>query len=245
MDKFFGLAERKTTVQTEIVAGITTFMTMAYILAVNPAILSACGMDASSVFGATAISAAVATCIMALTANLPVALAPGMGLNAFFAFSVVIGMGHTWQFALTAVFLEGIIFILLTLTNLREAILNCIPASMKKAISAGIGLFIAFIGLQSAGAVRTSGMPPVALAVITTFGEEPALIEPVSVANERRTRVYPEESAVKVFMRRLSWRSLPVSMSLIRRPDEKSALSARMAPFSPMRACTRLAVRDS
>ena len=170
MEKFFGLAERQTTVRTEILAGITTFMTMAYILAVNPGILSQCGMDASSVFAATAISAAAATAIMALTANLPVALAPGMGLNAFFAFSVVIGMGHTWQFALTAVFLEGLIFIVLTLTDLREAILDCIPTSMKKAISGGIGLFIAFIGLQGAGVVVKNDATLVSLGNLTSPG---------------------------------------------------------------------------
>ncbi len=150
LEKLFRLSERNTSVRTEVIAGFTTFMTMAYILAVNPDILSAAGMDASSVFAATALSAAIGTLVMGLCANLPVALAPGMGLNAFFAFVVVLKMGHTWQFALTAVFLEGLIFILLTMTNLREAILNCIPNSLKKAISAGIGLFIAFIGLQSA-----------------------------------------------------------------------------------------------
>ncbi len=150
LEKLFRLSERNTSVRTEVIAGFTTFMTMAYILAVNPDILSAAGMDASSVFAATALSAAIGTLVMGICANLPVALAPGMGLNAFFAFVVVLKMGHTWQFALTAVFLEGLIFILLTMTNLREAILNCIPNSLKKAISAGIGLFIAFIGLQSA-----------------------------------------------------------------------------------------------
>ncbi len=152
-EKFFALSERGTTVRTEVLAGITTFMTMAYILAVNPSILGQAGMDAPSVFVATALSAAIATTIMAFAANLPVALAPGMGLNAFFAFTVVIGMGYSWQFALTAVFLEGLIFILLTVTNLREAMLRCIPMAMKKAISGGIGLFIAFIGLKNAGIV--------------------------------------------------------------------------------------------
>ncbi len=153
LEKLFALSERGTTVRTEILAGITTFMTMAYILAVNPSILSQAGMDGPAVFVATALSAAVGTCIMGFWANLPVALAPGMGLNAFFAFTVVLGMGYSWQFALTAVFLEGLIFIFLTITNLREAIIRCIPASMKKAISVGIGLFIAFIGLKSAGIV--------------------------------------------------------------------------------------------
>ena len=153
MEKFFRLRENGTNVQTEVLAGITTFLTMAYILAVNPGILAAAGMPADSVFMATALSSFIATLMMALTAKLPFALAPGMGLNAFFAFTVVLGMGKSWQFALTAVFIEGIIFILLTLMNVREAIINCIPANIKKAISAGIGLFIAFIGLQNAGII--------------------------------------------------------------------------------------------
>ncbi len=155
-EKLFKLNENRTTVKTEIVAGITTFMTMAYILAVNPNILSATGMDSGAVFVATAISAAIATLVMALVANLPFALAPGMGLNAFFAFGVVIGMGHSWQFALTAVFIEGLIFIILTAFNVREMIINSIPDGMKKAISVGIGLFIAFIGLKSCGIIAAS-----------------------------------------------------------------------------------------
>lgn len=153
MEKFFKLKDNGTTVRTEIVAGITTFLTMAYILAVNPGILSATGMPADSVFIATALSAFIATLVMALVARLPFALAPGMGLNAFFAFTVVLGMGKSWQFALTAVFLEGLIFLILTALNVREAIINCIPLNIKKAISVGIGLFIAFIGLQNAGIV--------------------------------------------------------------------------------------------
>ncbi len=152
-EKFFQLSKHNTNVKTEIIAGLTTFMTMAYILVVNPSILSASGMDMFALFTATALSAAIGTIFMAFAANLPIALAPGMGLNAFFAFVVVGQMGHTWQFALTAVFIEGIIFIILTLTNVREAIINCIPPSLKKAISAGIGLFIAFIGMQSAGLI--------------------------------------------------------------------------------------------
>ncbi len=152
-EKYFKLKENGTNVRTEVIAGITTFLTMAYILAVNPGILSATGMDANALFTATALAAIVGTLVMALWAKLPFALAPGMGLNAFFAFSVVLGMGHTWQFALTAVFIEGIIFIFLTLFNVREAIVNAIPKSLKTAISAGIGLFIAFIGLQNAGVI--------------------------------------------------------------------------------------------
>lgn len=152
-EKLFKLKENKTSVRTEVLAGITTFMTMAYILAVNPDILSATGMDKNALFSATAISALVATLVMALVARLPFALAPGMGLNAFFAFTVVLGMGHSWQFALTAVFLEGIIFLILTAFNIRELIVNSIPMSVKHAVSAGIGLFIAFIGLQNAGVI--------------------------------------------------------------------------------------------
>lgn len=153
LEKFFNLKQNHTTVKTEILAGLTTFMTMAYILAVNPDILSATGMDKNALFTATALSALIATLVMALFAKLPFALAPGMGLNAFFAFTVVLGMGHTWQFALTAVFLEGIIFLILTFFNIRELIVNSIPISLKHAISAGIGLFIAFIGLQNAGII--------------------------------------------------------------------------------------------
>lgn len=134
-------------------AGITTFMTMAYILAVNPGILSAAGMPAGAVFTATALASLIATLMMGLVANLPIALAPGMGLNAFFAFTVVLGMGYPWQLALTAVFLEGIVFILMSLFNIREAIIKSIPANIKRAVSVGIGLFIAFIGLQNAGIV--------------------------------------------------------------------------------------------
>jgi AGZA family xanthine/uracil permease-like MFS transporter len=153
LEKLFKLKENGTNTRTEIVAGITTFMTMAYILAVNPDILSATGMDKNALFTATALSAMVATLVMAVVARLPFALAPGMGLNAFFAFTVVLGMGYSWQFALTAVFLEGIIFLVLTVFNIRELIVNAIPLSMKHAVSAGIGLFIAFIGLQNAGVV--------------------------------------------------------------------------------------------
>ncbi len=148
--EFFKLKENGTTVKKEVIAGITTFMTMAYILAVNPQILSATGMNANGVFVATIISSVIGTVAMALLANYPFALAPGMGLNAFFAFSVVLGMGYSWQWALAAVFAEGVIFILLTLCNVREALFNAIPKCMKASVSAGIGLFIAFIGLKEA-----------------------------------------------------------------------------------------------
>ena len=157
LERLFKLSENKTTVRTEIVAGITTFMTMAYILAVNPGILSDAGMDKGAVFTATAISAALATLVMAFVARLPFALAPGMGLNAFFAYTVCIGMGHTWQFALTAVFIEGLIFIALTAVNIRELMVKAIPLNVKHAISVGIGLFIAFIGFKNAGIVVADG----------------------------------------------------------------------------------------
>tara|TARA_R110001583_G_scaffold14228_4_gene59903 strand:+ start:8296 stop:9591 length:1296 start_codon:yes stop_codon:yes gene_type:complete len=153
LDKYFNITGQGSTLKTEIIAGITTFMTMAYILAVNPDILSATGMDKGAVFTATALSAIVATLFMALVAKLPFALAPGMGLNAFFAFTVVLGMGYSWQFALTAVFIEGIIFLLLTAFNIRELIVNSIPLNLKHAVSGGIGLFIAFIGLKNAGVI--------------------------------------------------------------------------------------------
>ena len=150
LDKVFHLSENHTDVKTEIVAGVTTFMTMAYILAVNPKILGAAGMDSGAVFTATALASLFSTLLMALLANYPFALAPGMGLNAYFAYTVVLNMGYTWQVALTAVFVEGLVFILLSLTNVREAIFNAIPMNLKHAVSVGIGLFIAFIGLQNA-----------------------------------------------------------------------------------------------
>lgn len=153
LEKFFKLKENGTNVRTEVVAGITTFMTMAYILAVNPSILSASGMDAQAVLIATAIASFIGTMCMALLANYPFALAPGLGLNAYFAYTVCGSMGYSWQIALFAVFVEGLIFIVLSLTNVREAIFNAIPLQLKKGVSVGIGLFIAFIGLQNAGIV--------------------------------------------------------------------------------------------
>lgn len=150
LERTFHLREHHTNVKTEVIAGITTFMTMAYILAVNPSILSVAGMDSGAVFTATALSACFATLLMALFSNYPFVLAPGMGLNAFFAYTIVVQMGYSWQTALAAVFVEGLIFILLSLTNVREAIFNCIPQSLKFGVTCGIGLFIAFIGLQNA-----------------------------------------------------------------------------------------------
>lgn len=151
LEKLFKLKENNTNAKTEVLAGITTFMTMAYILAVNPSILSAAGMDPTAVLLATAIASFIGTACMAFMANLPFALSAGMGLNAYMAYTVVLGYGYTWQVALLAVFVEGIVFIVLSLTNVREAIFNAIPLNLKKGVSVGIGLFIAFIGLQNAG----------------------------------------------------------------------------------------------
>lgn len=155
LSKFFQLAAHQTTVKKEILAGLTTFSTMAYILAVNPGILSGTGMDFQALITATALSAAIGTLVMALYARLPIGVAPGMGLNAFFAYTIVAGMGYSWQFALTAVFLEGLVFIALSLFRIREAIINSIPENLKHAISVGIGLLIALIGMANAGIIET------------------------------------------------------------------------------------------
>jgi len=166
-EKFYQLKANGTTVKTEILAGITTFLTMAYILAVNPNILAAAGMDKNALFTATAVASIVGTLAMALYAKLPFAQAPGMGMNAFFAFTVVLGMGYSWQFALTAILIEGVIFFIMNMLNIREAIVNAIPASLKNAISAGIGLFIAFIGLQNSGIVVNNDATLVQIGDIT------------------------------------------------------------------------------
>ena len=167
-EKLFGFDSSKHNVRTEILAGLTTFLTMAYILAVNPGIFSALDMPGGAVFTATALAAIVGTLVMALFAKKPFGLAPGMGLNAFFVFTVCLGMGHSWQFALTAVFLEGLIFIILTITKVRSWLLNAIPGTLKKAIGAGIGLFIAFIGLQNAGIIVNNDATLVGLGNITS-----------------------------------------------------------------------------
>ena len=167
LERLFKLSENKTNVKTEIMAGVTTFMTMAYILAVNPSILADAGMDPTAVLLATALSSFIGTACMALMANLPFALSAGMGLNAFLAYTVVLGMGYSWQVALLAVFVEGIIFIVLSLTNVREAIFNAIPLTLKRGVSVGIGLFIAFIGLQNAKLCVDSST----LVTITSFTE--------------------------------------------------------------------------
>lgn len=164
MEKLFHLKENGTTVRKEIIAGITTFMTMAYILSLNPGFLADAGMEWNRVFSAVAISSAIACAVMGLYAKLPFALAPGVGLGAFFTYTVCLGMGYSWQFALTAIFVEGIIFVLLTILNVREAIVNGIPESLKKAIGVGIGMFVAFIGLKNAGIVVADESNCVALA---------------------------------------------------------------------------------
>lgn len=170
LEKTFKLKEHKTNVKTEVLAGITTFMTMAYILIVNPLILSDAGMDFNALFTATALSAAIATLCMAFLANYPFALAPGMGLNAFFAYTVVLGMGYSWEFALTAILIEGIIFLLLTFFNVREALVNSIPMNIKHAVSVGIGLFIALIGFKNASIVVANGATLVGLGDLASPG---------------------------------------------------------------------------
>ena len=169
LNKLFGFDSKKHNVRTEIVAGITTFLTMSYILAVNPSMFGLLeGMPAGAVFTTTALAAVIGTLAMALFAKLPFGLAPGMGLNAFFVFSICMGMGYSWQFALTAVFIEGLIFILLTVTNIREAIVNAIPKNLRYAVGGGIGLFIAFIGMQNAGIIVKDDATIVALGDITS-----------------------------------------------------------------------------
>lgn len=174
LERFFNLKNNGTTIRTEVLAGITTFMTMAYILAVNPDIMSAAGMDKGAVFTATVLAAVLGSLVMGFVAKLPFALAPGMGLNAFFAFTVVQVMGYSWQFALTAVFLEGIVFLALTAFNVRELIVNAIPVNMKYAVSAGIGLFIAFIGLKNAGIVVDN--PATLVSLTDNMGEGTVLV---------------------------------------------------------------------
>lgn len=178
LNQFFKLKENKTSIKTEVIAGLTTFLAMAYILIVNPLILTSTGMDFGAVFTATALSAAIATIVMALVAKLPFALAPGMGLNAFFAYVVVGVMGYTWQQALAAILIEGVIFLILTFFNFREAIVNSIPLSLKKAVSVGIGLFIAFIGLQNGQIVVNSDAT---LVTLGSFANPVALVAIIGI----------------------------------------------------------------
>ena len=176
LEKCFKLKENHTTVKKEVMAGVTTFMTMAYILVVNPNILSQTGMDYNALLSVTCISAALGTLFMALFANYPFALAPGMGLNVYFAYTVVLQYGYKWQTALAAVFVEGLIFLLLSAVNVREAIFNAIPGNMKKAVSVGIGMYIAFIGLQNAGVIVNNAATCVALGNVKTVPVALALI---------------------------------------------------------------------
>lgn len=167
MEKLFKLKEHGTDARTELLAGLTTFLTMAYILAVNPGILGDAGMDRGAVFTATALASAIASIVMAFAANLPIALAPGMGLNAFFTYTVVLGMGYNWQTALTAVFLEGLLFIILSFVNVREAIVNSVPLNLKKAVAVGIGIFITLIGMKGAGIIVSNPATLVSLGNVT------------------------------------------------------------------------------
>ena len=178
LEKLFGFDPKRHNVRTEIIAGITTFLTMAYILAVNPNILAETGMDKRALFTTTVIMAAASTMLLGLYAKLPLALAPGMGLNAFFAYTVCMVMGYSWQFALTAVFLEGLLFLLLTVTNLREKIVDVIPATLKNAISVGIGLYIAFIGLKTSGVIVDN---PATLVSLGNLGEGQALLSIIGI----------------------------------------------------------------
>jgi AGZA family xanthine/uracil permease-like MFS transporter len=226
MEKYFKLKEHGTTVRVEIMAGITTFMTMAYILAVNPAILKVTGMPAGGVFTATALSAMIATVVMALLANLPIALAPGMGLNAFFAFTVVLGMGYTWQLALTAVFFEGIIFIVMSLFNIREAIVKSIPRNIKNAVSVGIGLFIAFIGLQNAGIIVNNDATLVGLGAVT---KGPALVALIGIVISGALLAFKVKGALLIGIVATTLVGLPFGVTTI--PKGWSPVSGPAAPL--------------
>lgn len=226
MEKFFKLKAHGTSVRVEVMAGITTFMTMAYILAVNPGILSATGMPAGGVFTATALSAMIATVVMALIANLPVALAPGMGLNAFFAFTVVLGMGHSWKLALTAVFIEGILFILMSLLNIREAIVKSIPKNIKSAVSVGIGLFIAFIGLQNAGIIVNNDATLVSLGSIT---KGPALVALIGLVISGALLAFKVKGALLIGIVATTLVGIPFGVTAV--PKGWSPVSAPAAPL--------------
>lgn len=227
LEKLFKLQENNTTVKTEIIAGITTFMTMAYILIVNPSILAAAGMDQGAVFTATALSAIIATLLMGLYAKLPFAQAPGMGLNAYFAFTIVLKMGYSFEFALTAVLLEGIIFILLTLCNVREAIVDAIPTSIKQAIAVGIGLFIALIGLEGAGVI----IHPEDGGTIITLGNilsGPALLAIIGILLTSILLVRNVKGALFIGM--LATAAIGIPMGIIALPQKIISLPPSLAP---------------
>ncbi len=226
MEQLFKLKQHGTTVKTEIMAGITTFMTMAYILAVNPGILSAAKMPAGGVFTATALASMIATLLMALLANLPIALAPGMGLNAFFAFTVVLGMGYSWQLALTAVFVEGIIFIAMSFFGVREAIIKAIPKNIKTAVSVGIGLFIAFIGLQNAGIVANNDATLVGLGSVT---KGPALVALIGLVIMGVLLAFKVKGALLIGIIATTIVGIPFGVTTI--PKGWSPVSAPAAPL--------------
>ena len=226
MEQLFKLKQHGTTVKTEVMAGITTFMTMAYILAVNPGILSATGMPAGGVFTATALASLIATVLMALMANLPIALAPGMGLNAFFAFTVVLGMGYTWQLALTAVFVEGLIFIAMSFFGVREAIIKSIPKNIKTAVSVGIGLFIAFIGLQNAGIVANNDATLVGLGAVT---KGPALVALIGLVIMGVLLAFKVKGALLIGIIATTIVGIPFGVTTI--PKGWSPVSAPAAPL--------------
>lgn len=227
LERYFQLKENNTTIKTEVIAGITTFMTMAYILIVNPSILSAAGMDQGAVFTATAVSAIVATLLMGLYAKLPFAQAPGMGLNAYFAFTVVLSMGYSFEFALTAVLLEGLIFILLTLFNVREAIIDSIPISIKQAIAVGIGLFIALIGLEGAGVVihPADGGTIVALGNIVSGS---GLLTIIGIALTSILLARNVKGALFIGM--LSTAAIGIPMGIIELPQQIISMPPSLAP---------------
>ena len=229
LEKFFRLKENKTTVKTEVIAGITTFMTMAYILAVNPNFLSSefgAAMDFNKVFTATALASCIGTLAMALLANLPFALAPGMGLNALFSFTVCGALGYPYQFALLAVFVEGIIFILLSIFNVREAIINSIPLSLKKAISVGIGLFIAFLGLLNAGVVKTTETGILELGTVTSGS---GLLAILGIAITGILLVRNVKGALLIGILATTIIGIPMGVTII--PEGFQAISAPAAPY--------------
>lgn len=220
LEKIFKLSENNTNVKTEVTAGITTFMTMAYILVVNPMILSASGMDQGAVFVATALSAAISTFFMGILANYPIGLAPGMGLNVFFANTIVLQMGYSWQFALMAVFIEGIIFILLTVTNLREKIIECIPMNLKFAVTAGVGLFIAYVGLSNASVVVDGALGNIhdPLVILTLVG---LLITGVLVAKNVKGALLISIASISIIGMLLKLVALPTGIVSLDIPSLK------------------------
>lgn len=247
MENFFKLKEHKTDVKTEVLAGITTFMTMAYILAVNPLILSDAGMDPGGVFTATALSAAIATLMMALYAKHPFGLAPGMGLNAFFAYTVVLGpMGKSWQFALTAVLIEGIIFILLSAVNVREKIFESIPVSLKNAVSVGIGLFIAFIGLDGAGIIQAGDGTLLGLGDLTSGSAVVAIIGILLIgflyAKNVKGALLIGILASTLIGIPLGVTNLPAGFNIVSMPPSVSEVAFKFVPFNEIFSMEMLVV---